>query len=96
MRYPARIPKDVCDRFEELAFEARKAGVERYSARTILERIRWHYDIDKGVREFKCNDHWSPFLARWFLKKHPRWTGFFELRERNEQGVGRYWNEIDI
>jgi len=94
--YPPGIPVDVCQKFEELAFDARRSGYERYSARTILERIRWHYNVERGLREFKCNDHWSPFLSRWFLKKHPDWTGFFELREHNEQGRGRDWNAEKI
>jgi hypothetical protein len=94
--YPTNVPKDVCDMFEKLAFEARRAGVGHYSARTILERIRWHYGVDRGMREFKCNDHWSPYLARWFLKRHPDWHGFFELRVRNEQGRGRDWNAINL
>lgn len=93
--YPPNIPVDVCQKFEELAFAARSSGYDRYSARTILERIRWHYNVDRGLREFKCNDHWSPFLARWFLKNHPELYGFFELRQHNEQGVGRDWDAID-
>jgi len=94
--YPKNIPVDVCEKFKELAYAARRAGVDKYSARTILEVIRWHHDVERGVRGFKCNDHWSPYLARWFLKHHPKWVGFFELREHNEQGRGRNWSEIEI
>lgn len=94
--YLPGIPIEVCQLFEKLAFDARNAGREHYSARTILERIRWHYDVDRGLRDFKCNDHWSPFLARWFLKRHPSWGDFFELRKRNEQGRGRDWAALGL
>jgi len=84
--FPSYIPEDVCKKFEDLAFDAWEEGFDLYSARTILERIRWHYQVERGNREFKCNDHWSPDLARWFLRRHPHMTGFFNLRERRKHG----------
>jgi len=96
MMYPPGIPVDVCQKFEELALKAHRSGFAKYSARTVLEIIRWHYTVDRGMSDFKCNDHWSPYLARWFLKKHPDYSGFFELRERNEQGWGRDWSKVDL
>ena len=74
------IPADVVLKFEELAFDVANRGYAKYSARTILHRIRWHYAIERGDREFKCNDHWSPPLARWFMQRHPKHADFFELR----------------
>ena len=82
------IPADVVRKFEVLAFEVADRGYSKYSARTILHRIRWHYAIERGDREFKCNDHWSPPLARWFMQKHPEHTGFFELRASQCEKVG--------
>jgi hypothetical protein len=38
--------------------------------------------IERGLREFKCNDHWTAPLARWFMKRHPQLEDFFELRVR--------------
>jgi hypothetical protein len=55
--------------------------LDRYSSDAVLHRIRWEYQIERGIREFKCNDHWTAPLARWFLKKHPHMDGFFELRQ---------------
>jgi len=76
------VPKQVCDLFEELALEVWKRGYKRYSSDAILHRIRWHFHIEKGQREFKCNDHWTAPLARWFMDKHSELDGFFETRER--------------
>ena len=38
--------------------------------------------IERHDREFKVNDHWSPYLSRWFLARHPEFPEFFETRER--------------
>lgn len=84
--YPDGVPVDVCALFEELALQVAEAGHAKYSARAVLYRIRWHHQIERKDRAFKCNDHWTPALARWFLKKHPEFPDFFELRERAEDG----------
>jgi hypothetical protein len=36
-----------------------------YSANPVLHRLRWHYQIQKGDRSFKCNE--AAPLACWFL-----------------------------
>ena len=74
------VPADVLDSFEKLAFAVIKAGFKRYSADAVLHRIRWFMQIERGSREFKCNNNWGPILARWFMQKHPEHVGFFELR----------------
>ena len=80
--YPDGVPPSICDIFEEFALMVASKGYKRYSARTVLHRIRWHVSIDKGERGFKCNNNWTPHMARWFLEKHPELPKFFELRER--------------
>jgi hypothetical protein len=76
------VPQEVLRLFEILTFKVIATGRLRYSADAILHRIRWHFEIDKGRREFKCNDHWTANLSRWFLDHHPEHEGFFELRAR--------------
>jgi len=78
--YPTGIPPEVCTLFERLAFQIIGLGYDHYSSDAILHRIRWHYRIERGDREFKCNDHWTATLSRWFLARHPNKDGFFELR----------------
>lgn len=79
---PPGVPADVAQKFEELALQVAGQGFARYSSDALLHRIRWHFQIERGLREFKCNDHWTAPLARWFLTRHPSLKGFFELRER--------------
>jgi hypothetical protein len=79
---PEGIPVDVAILFERLALQVNKAGHDRYSSDAILHRIRWHINIERGDRDFKCNDHWTAQLSRWFLAKHPELPGFFETRTK--------------
>lgn len=85
-QFPVDVPRDVCVLFERLALEVWSKGYRHYSSDAILHRIRWSYHIERGQRDFKCNDHWTATLARWFLLRHPKMEGFFELRVRKTYG----------
>ena len=74
------IPDDVTYYFERLALEVAGRGFKRYSSDAILHRIRWHEQIERGNREFKCNNDWTAKLSRWFMSEHPEHDGFFETR----------------
>lgn len=74
------IPSEVSELFDQLAHKLIADGWPRYSARAILHRIRWHFRVEKGRREFKCNNNWTPALARWWMAKNPSHSEFFETR----------------
>jgi hypothetical protein len=76
------VPDRVADLFERFAIEVANRGFKHYSSDAILHRIRWTIQIELGEREFKCNDHWTAPLARWFLANHPELENFFEMRVR--------------
>ena len=78
---PSLIPKHVAQMFEDLSFTVWEAGFDRYSARAILHQIRWHHQVVRKDKNFKCNNNWTPALARWFMQKYPEMDGFFELRQ---------------
>lgn len=84
--YPDGIPRNVCDLFETLALSVHKTGFARFSADAVLHRIRWHHQVDRGDRDFKCNNNWTAPLARWFISRHPELATFFELRESPHRG----------
>jgi len=54
---------------------------QRYSARTIIEVMRWNSDIRQNNKLFKISNNMVPGLARlWMLKygnEHPK---FFQLK----------------
>jgi hypothetical protein len=78
---PLGCPQEVIDLFENLTLHLVNTGWTRYSARAILHRIRWHFAVERGMRDFKCNNNWTPTLARWVMQKHPgTLENFFELR----------------
>lgn len=79
---PDGVPEEISGLFERLALSVAEKGFGRYSADAILHQVRWHYHVVRGDREFKCNDHWTAPLARWFLQRHPELPGFFETRVR--------------
>ena len=78
--YPDGVPADVCLSFEKLANQVRALGFERYSADAILHRVRWEWQVERGDRGFRCNNNWTPALARWFVKRNPGAADFFETR----------------
>lgn len=79
--FPVGVPEEVSELFERLALKIESRGFTQYSARAILHQIRWHYHIERGNREFKANNNWTPTLARWFMAKHPELGEFFETRQ---------------
>ena len=74
------IPPEVSQIFDRLALDLIQRGWSRYSSDAILHRIRWHFRVERGDRDFKCNDHWTARLSRWWMDKHPEHDGFFETR----------------
>ena len=78
----ASVPADVVQLFEDLTWQVWETGRNHYSARAILHQIRWHHEIHLGNRRFKCNNNWTPIMARRLMKKYPQQlTGFFRTRE---------------
>lgn len=75
------VHPEVYELFRTFAYELRAAGRTKYSARTIVERIRWHYainpDRDGG---FKINDWFSAHYGRMLMQREPEFAGMFDTR----------------
>ena len=73
--------KTVYREFERQALVMARKGRERYSARTIIEVMRWQSDIADTTTLFKINDHFTPGMSRLWMnthgETHPK---FFEIR----------------
>lgn len=83
---PDGCPAEVASLFVRFAKDVKRRGFRRYSADAILHRIRWHMHIERGDREWKCNNNWTSGLARWAMHHHPaELSEFFETRERRAQ-----------
>ena len=77
-----KIPKDIRDQFYEIAVMLRNRGFKKVGAAFIFERIRWERWVDKGDREFKCNNNWRAILARWVMHINSGLSGLFDVRDR--------------
>lgn len=79
------VPADVCRLFIQYALQLKSRGIDRYSARAIIHRIRWHMHVERGDDEFKCNNNWTPRMARWAMREYPQLRGMFETRATSEE-----------
>jgi len=74
---------EVWQLFRRLCQQVRQAGHKRYSARMIVQQIRWHHTVnptrDGGL---KINDHHSRCYAEKMEREYPEFRGFFEHRGR--------------
>ena len=56
---------------------------ERYSARTIIETMRWNTDLREKDVTFKLSNNMTPGMARLWMAKHGRkYPKFFSLHTR--------------
>jgi len=88
LRYPdgfwpwLRDNPHIWQAFRVKAIRMALLGRKRYSARTIIETIRWDTDLKDSETTFKINDHYTPGLARLFMHDYGhKWPGFFNLRD---------------
>lgn len=67
--------------FEQRAKEMIAAGRSHYSARAIMEVVRWDIHIQTTGEDFKIDNNHVPFYARMFLKSNPEHSDFFRTRQ---------------
>ena len=72
---------EVYELFERFAFMTIKSGFDHYGSMAILQRVRWHKDVETNDELFKINNNHAPFYARLFMKNHPQHEGFFRTRK---------------
>lgn len=70
----------VYEAFELFTFQVIRSGRKYFSARAIMERVRWNSQIEAKNDLFKINDHQVPFYSRLFESNHPHHKGFFIKR----------------
>jgi hypothetical protein len=73
--------------FEVKAWNLHTRGHKKYSARRIVESMRWDMDIMGAGDPFLINSDFVPIMARKFVEKAPWMKGFFEFREVRSRGI---------
>lgn len=77
-----RENEHVYRKFKVYAFRMAMTGRKRYSAKTIVERIRWDTDIADSERTLKINNNYTSGMARLFMSEYgDQYPGFFVLRD---------------
>lgn len=72
--------------FEIEALKAIKTGRTKLSAKLLINYIRWNNYATTTDKSFKINDAYQSYFAREFIRLHPEYDGFFNLRKlRNEE-----------
>ena len=76
---------EVWLKFEEYTLEAIKSGRKNYSHWAIINRIRWHSEIETSGGEFKISNDYICFYARLFHARYPEHKDFFRLKQLKEE-----------
>ncbi len=66
--------------FKKLAFEMRKSGRKTYSAKLIINVLRWQSDLKDNGYEFKISDQYQSLFPRLMSYQFPDFESFFEFR----------------
>ena len=73
---------EVYELFKFYALELLRAGRTRYSARTIIERVRWQQAVNSVDDEgYKINNNHIPYFARRLIDEDQRFEELFATRE---------------
>jgi len=74
--------KPIVDAIIRFAKEARAAGHKQYGIKAIVERVRWHFHVERrDSAEWKINNNYTSRLARFLMHLEPELNGMFELRK---------------
>lgn len=76
--------------FEKQALKAINNGKTKISAKMIINWIRWHEFLDSPDDNFKINDAYQAYYARYFIEKYPEYEGVFEFRKLRNEVDGPY------
>lgn len=79
-KFHARNPQ-VYELFRKLAWQVKRAGRKKYSAWTLINRIRWDFDIQTKGSQFKISNDFIALYARLLVTHETEaFKHFFKLR----------------
>jgi len=71
---------EVYELFKKFTFQTIKAGHKNYSAMAVIQRIRWHTEVETKGDVFKINNNHVPYYARLFAHDYPEHGDYFRMR----------------
>lgn len=74
----------VYDLFLHYARMVKRSGFDRFSAKAIYERMRWHYQFETkdDYSSFRINNNYTAYYARKAMDENKDLINFFETREK--------------
>jgi len=72
---------NVYDLFKRYSIQLKESGHKHYGAKTIMERIRWHIDVESKGDKFKINNNYTSRYVRMLVAEIPAFAEFFRTRE---------------
>ena len=72
---------NVYDLIKHFTMTAIQSGRKHYSMMSIMQRVRWHTNIETNGDAFKINNNFAPYYARKFMAEQPNHNGFFKTRK---------------
>jgi hypothetical protein len=79
--------------FEKQAFKEISSGKKKISAKLIINKMRWQEPLESSDKNFKINDAYQSYYARFFIEKHPEHIDIFEFRKLRNEESGPYMVE---
>ena len=81
--------------FEEQVLTAINKGRKKISSKLIINWIRWNEFLRSSDQNFKINDAYQSYYARYFVEIHPQYVDVFEFRKLRNEEDGEYMNVDD-
>ena len=81
--------------FEEQALTAINKGRKKISSKLIINWIRWNEFLRSSDQNFKINDAYQSYYARYFVEIYPQYIDVFEFRKLRNEEDGPYMNVDD-
>jgi hypothetical protein len=86
---------EIYDLYVKYAFQLRDAGRENYGSKAIIERIRWHVNVETQSKdEFKINNNHTAYYARMVMMDYPELEGYFRIRSARNDIELKYWMSV--
>ena len=80
----------IFEQFEKQALAAISKGRTKISSKLIINWIRWNEFLRTSDQNFKINDAYQSYYARYFVEKYPQYKDFFEFRKLRNEETGQY------
>jgi len=78
--------REVANRFIRIAYGCKMRGM-KMGAKAIWERLRWNYALktDQGSSQFKLNNNFHSYMARFAEEREPKLQGYFNKRRLGQR-----------